>query len=268
MRTGTLGCVSWFCLCHANSSDGIRALQAVQGRLCIEKDSLQTSYTDVSTIDLSVPFARKVMVACLAVAIAAGNQVCTYQGVKFLSHTKAWQAVPPVLSSCPLLGSHPVLGIAYPICTRSRSAIAICTPLLLLTAECNTMEIAFRELENMVHGGRPLPSNPAAARPPILWAEDFVAIAGSLPLMDPQGGLKPLPESGPYVQPVSFQGATALHLAAFYGHLAVTDLLLAAGACDVTARNIQVTAQNTCALLPSGCNVLLVVAWCIRAHAM
>lgn len=92
----------------------------------------------------------------------------------------------------------------------------------------------------MVHGGRPLPSNPAAARPPILWAEDFVAIAGSLPLMDPQGGLKPLPESGPYVQPVSFQGATALHLAAFYGHLAVTDLLLAAGACDVTARNIQV----------------------------
>ena len=100
-----------------------------------------------------------------------------------------------------------------------------------------------RELENMVHGGRPLPSNPAAARPPILWAEDFVAIAGSLPLMEPQGGLKPLPESGPYVQPVSFQGATALHLAAFYGHLAVTDLLLAAGACDVTARNIQVTAQ-------------------------
>lgn len=61
--------------------------------------------------------------------------------------------------------------------------------------------------------------------------------------MDPQGGLKPLPESGPYVQPVSFQGATALHLAAFYGHLAVTDLLLAAGACDVTARNIQVTAH-------------------------
>lgn len=97
-----------------------------------------------------------------------------------------------------------------------------------------------RELENMAHGGRPLPSNPALARPPILWAEDFVAIAGSLPLMDPQGGLKPLPESGPYVQPVSFQGATALHLAAFYGHLGVTDLLLAAGACDVTARNIQV----------------------------
>lgn len=102
------------------------------------------------------------------------------------------------------------------------------------------VEAERRELENMVHGGRPLPSNPAAARPPILWAEDFVAIAGSLPLMDPQGGLKPLPESGPYVQPVSFQGATALHLAAFYGHLAVTDLLLAAGACDVTARNIQV----------------------------
>ena len=97
-----------------------------------------------------------------------------------------------------------------------------------------------RELENMAHGGRPLPSNPALARPPILWAEDFVAIAGSLPLMDPQGGLKPLPESGPYVQPVSFQGATALHLATFYGHLGVTDLLLAAGACDVTARNIQV----------------------------
>ena len=92
----------------------------------------------------------------------------------------------------------------------------------------------------MAHGGRPLPSNPALARPPILWAEDFVAIAGSLPLMDPQGGLKPLPESGPYEQPVSFQGATALHLAAFYGHLGVTDLLLAAGACDVTARNIQV----------------------------
>ena len=58
--------------------------------------------------------------------------------------------------------------------------------------------------------------------------------------MDPQGGLKPLPQSGPYVQPVNFQGATALHLAAFYGHLAVTDLLLAAGACDVTARNSQV----------------------------
>ena len=92
----------------------------------------------------------------------------------------------------------------------------------------------------MVHGGRPLPSNPALARPPILWAEDFVAIAGSLPLMDPEGGLKPLPESGPYVQPVSFQGATALHLAAFYGHHGVADLLLAAGACDVTARNIQV----------------------------
>ncbi len=93
----------------------------------------------------------------------------------------------------------------------------------------------------MAHGGRPLPSNPALARPPILWAEDFVAIAGSLPLMDPQGGLKPLPESGPYVQPVSFQGATALHLASFYGHLGVTDLLLAAGACDVTAPNIQVS---------------------------
>lgn len=99
----------------------------------------------------------------------------------------------------------------------------------------------FRELENMAHGGRPLPSNPALARPPILWAEDFVAIAGSLPLMDPQGGLKPLPESGPYVQPVSFQGATALHLASFYGHLGVTDLLLAAGACAVTATNIQVS---------------------------
>ena len=95
----------------------------------------------------------------------------------------------------------------------------------------------------MVHGGRSLPSNPALARPPILWAEDFVAIAGSLPLMDPEGGLKPLPESGPYVQPISFQGATALHLAAFYGHLGVTDLLLAAGACDVTARNIQVCTQ-------------------------
>ena len=93
----------------------------------------------------------------------------------------------------------------------------------------------------MAHGGRPLPSNPALARPPILWAEDFVAIAGSLPLMDPQGGLKPLPESGPYVQPVSFQGATALHLASFYGHLGVTDLLLAAGACDVAAPNIQVS---------------------------
>ena len=93
----------------------------------------------------------------------------------------------------------------------------------------------------MAHGGRPLPSNPALARPPILWAEDFVAIAGSLPLMDPQGGLKPLPESGPYVQPVSFQGATALHLASFYDHLGVTDLLLAAGACDVTAPNIQVS---------------------------
>ena len=93
----------------------------------------------------------------------------------------------------------------------------------------------------MAHGGRPLPSNPALARPSILWAEDFVAIAGSLPLVDPQGGLKPLPESGPYVQPVSFQGATALHLASFYGHLGVTDLLLAAGACDVTAPNIQVS---------------------------
>lgn len=116
----------------------------------------------------------------------------------------------------------------------SISTIAVCTALI---AE-------YRELENMVHGGRPLPTNPAAARPPILWAEDFVAIAGSLPLMDPQGGLKPLPESGPYVQPVSFQGATALHLAAFYGHLAVTDLLLAAGACDVTARNIQVNVQS------------------------
>ncbi|KAL0029838.1 hypothetical protein WJX77_003070 [Trebouxia sp. C0004] len=101
------------------------------------------------------------------------------------------------------------------------------------------LQADFRELENMAHGGRPLPSNPALARPPILWAEDFVAIAGSLPLMDPQGGLKPLPESGPYVQPVSFQRATALHLASFYGHLGVTDLLLAAGACDVTAPNIQ-----------------------------
>ena len=77
--------------------------------------------------------------------------------------------------------------------------------------------------------------------------------------MDPQGGLKPLPESGPYVQPVSFQGATALHLAAFYGHLAVSDLLLAAGACDVTAPNIQVPLQsllleeagNLCKLRPA-----------------
>jgi len=115
----------------------------------------------------------------------------------------------------------------------------------------------------MAHGGRPLPSNPALARPSILWAEDFVAIAGSLPLVDPQGGLKPLPESGPYVQPVSFQGATALHLASFYGHLGVTDLLLAAGACDVTAPNIQVSIpivnaaarSNICTLLPALCHV-------------
>lgn len=188
-------------------------------------------FTDEPTIDMPVPFARKVMVNCLAVAVAADNQVCAYQRVKFLSNTKGWQPVPQSWAG-------------PPVCTSSGLDVAICTPLFLLTAVCNMIRISFRELENMVHGGRPLPTNPAAARPPILWAEDFVAIAGSLPLMDPQGGLKPLPESGPYVQPVSFQGATALHLAAFYGHLAVTDLLLAAGACDVTARNIQVNASK------------------------
>ena len=101
-----------------------------------------------------------------------------------------------------------------------------------------------RELENMAHGRKALSQDPAQNQSPILWADDFVAIAGSLPMLDPQGGAKPLPQSGPFVQPVNFQGATALHLAAFYGHLAVSDLLLAAGACDVTARNSQVRQRS------------------------
>ena len=146
------------------------------------------------------------------------------------------------------------------ICLSCLSLSHIMSSSSLLRSDLLTL---FRELENMAHGGRPLPSNPALARPSILWAEDFVAIAGSLPLVDPQGGLKPLPESGPYVQPVSFQGATALHLASFYGHLGVTDLLLAAGACDVTAPNIQVSIpivnaaarSNICTLLPALCYV-------------
>lgn len=104
-----------------------------------------------------------------------------------------------------------------------------------------------RELENVAHGARLPMVHPTRGPSPVLWAEDFVSIAGSLPMMDPQGGFKPLSQTGPYVAPISFQGATALHLAAFYGHLAVADLLLAAGACDVTARNAQVSSpQMSC----------------------
>ena len=54
--------------------------------------------------------------------------------------------------------------------------------------------------------------------------------------------------AGPYLAPVNFQGATALHLAAFYGHSGVTDLLLAAGACDVTACTFQVCSAITAAI--------------------
>lgn len=97
-----------------------------------------------------------------------------------------------------------------------------------------------RELENMAHAGRKLPTQaPTVSRPLILWAEDCVANARPLPEMN-AFGLPRKAVAGPYIAPVSFQGATALHLAAFYGHSGVTDLLLAAMACDVSACNAQV----------------------------
>lgn len=96
----------------------------------------------------------------------------------------------------------------------------------------------------MAHAGRKLPIHPPSnSRAPILWAEDCVANGGPLPEMN-AFGLPRKAVAGPYLAPVSFQGATALHLAAFYGHSGVTDLLLAAMACDVTACNVQVCHAN------------------------
>lgn len=109
------------------------------------------------------------------------------------------------------------------------------------------MYALFRELENMAHAGRKLPTQPPSAnRPLILWAEDCVANGGPLPEMN-AFGLPRKAVAGPYLAPVSFQGATALHLAAFYGHSGVTDLLLAAMACDVNACNAQVCCRSGCA---------------------
>ena len=56
-------------------------------------------------------------------------------------------------------------------------------------------------------------------------------MAERLPLCEPRPGTQ--------IEPVSFKYASALHLAAYHGHLEVIDLLLLSGACDVRARNAQ-----------------------------
>ena len=43
-----------------------------------------------------------------------------------------------------------------------------------------------------------------------------------------------------WLAPLSFKHCTPLHLAAFYGHTSVVDVLLASGACEPNACNAQV----------------------------
>lgn len=49
-----------------------------------------------------------------------------------------------------------------------------------------------------------------------------------------------------WLAPLSFKHCTPLHLAAFYGHTSVVNVLLASNACEPNARNAQVTSPHPC----------------------